>query len=246
MKKIIFTLIFISLVNISYSQGLVVHTKSGNSTTFSIALIDSITFSLIPQDIIFFDDFESDSLSDYLVPSGHTLPELTDIASFSPTHSVSLKYPRNSYSTIGKTLNTSINSDIIGYNCKMMKNNLADKSNMMIFLLTGDVNSFGAPQQINFGLYQDSILCIVENNSNPNENVSQFVEVIQENRWYDFTIEYNFSTSKAAFFIDGAKVFESSYTAASVQHFYFGDWSSGGSPMFDKVLFIDDIKVYKR
>lgn len=243
MKILILLLLFVFFGTCSYSQGLVIHSKDGSSTTHSLALIDSITFILIPQQILFFDDFEGGNLNGYDIPLGHTPPELTSIASFSQSNSVTLISPRNNYSVMGRPLSPPVSNNIIGYNCKMMKNNLSDQSNMMIILFTGSVSS---EKEIVLGFNVDSIFIAIQNNSNPGEDRYLTFGPIQENRWYDFSIEYNFATQKCSFFIDGVKIYDSNYTVSSIDYFYLGDYGSDNPPELDKVLFIDDIKLYKR
>ncbi len=92
----------------------------------------------------------------------------------------------------------------------------------------------------------DSIHVFVQNNSNPDENINLTLGLIESNKWYNFSIEYDFSTHLCSFFIDGIRKFESTFTVSSIDYFYFGDWSSNSGQTFDKIFFIDDIQVYKR
>jgi hypothetical protein len=195
------------------------------------------------NNVIFFDDFESGNLAGYTVPSGHTPPELTTFASSSPTHSVTLPYPRNNYAMMGRAIIPPISSKIVYLSCKMMKSDLSDMSNTLLMLFSGSV---GPQQELVLGFYRDSIYLSIENNSNPSQNVSKNIDRIKANKWYEMTIEYNFSDNKVTFFIDGKKVLKSDYTVSSVDHFYFGDFSTDINPVLDKVLFIDDLKLYKR
>lgn len=243
MKNVLFILVLILSFNFTYPQDLIIHKNDGSSTSYPIASIDSITFSIIAEETIFFDNFESGSISDYTVPSGHTPPVLSDLASVSPTHSVTLVKPRNSYSNMGRALTTPITSNIIGYSCKMMKNDLADRSHFGIYLFS---ETIGSSKQSAMGFIKDSIYMAVQNNANPSENIFTTLDVIESNRWYSFLIEYNFSTHLCSFFIDGVKKFESTFSVSSIDFFYLGDWSGSTGTEIDKVLFIDDLKVYKR
>jgi hypothetical protein len=68
MKHITFLILAILFTQLSLAQTMTVHKNDQTTATFQLSQIDSITFSLAPENVIYYDDFESYPLDSF--PSG--------------------------------------------------------------------------------------------------------------------------------------------------------------------------------
>jgi len=243
MKKMFLILTLILSFSVSYSQNLIIHTKDGLNVPYPLDSIDSITFSI--NNILFQDNFEN-GISNYILPSGHTSPVLSEVISTSPTHSVTLPVPRSTFSIMSRNIDQLITSGIIGLECKFRKINISDRSPFAIYLFSTPASTFPAPQQIGIGFINDKVWLLNSNSNNTSQNKSISYATIQGDYWYKFSIEYDFSTQMSSFYVDDVKVYETPLTVTSFNSFSIGDGSSGGSPILDKVVFADDLKLYIR
>ena len=198
MKKIIFILAFFFAVNLSYSQGLVVHKNDGSSTTFPIAEIDSITFSLSNSStngtVLYSENFDSRTIgvkpSDWIeVHSGNGSSQIVSSEHFSAPNSFRIGCFINWDGRYDRVVPLTYNDSII-FNYKFK----------------GDQNSWFRPMA---GITIGNKLLFMAFNPSTGKvqwaNGSSNIETATINKgvWYSVTMVYKKLTNKADYYLNG-------------------------------------------
>ena len=228
---------------------MIINKTDGTADSVLLSSIKNIAFTSTSANhqILFQEGFENGNLSFW--NARVTSPVITTLEHVSPTHSLTLPPGRADYSCIYKNFTDSLSTGTVGLELKMMKKtSTAAQAFYAVFYQKRANNPSYSRSQLVVGFgggSQKDSLTIQNYTASPEYAYSKSIGKIKINEWHKLAIEFDFSTKKAAYFLDDMKVDERIFDLTYLDSILFGDQDTDGADI-GNTYFVDDIILYKK